>query len=737
VFVVRAFLSVYVAIAACSGGSSAPAPSPSCRELNRAAQWVAALERCAAEYFVAPDPTTGLLAARAAAYLQKWETAKLRARALIPGPRAADAEALLGECALQQGELPAARGHLQWALAMHAKEGKHAEQARDGHQLAGVYFNEGEYQRGLDVLQVARAAAVRANDARMLVYLDIAAADLYRVVGDARAAEREIVRAVADARDPGDRALAHLKQGIFQTAAGQLGPARVTFERALAEERGLAVPRKLHLEGSLLNLAYIARKAGKPAEALARLEEARPDEMDELTRRMSRGVILAELGKLDEAIADLQAAEATNPMGEWSWWVPYQLALVETKAGHADRAIEACRRSVTKVTGLASRSGAYGPLVIANLRQPHVHLIGLLAARGEWSEVMRVVTTLDTYALLDSREAPADVLPTSDRAPLARPALARRPLGDASTVAEAWRGRRLVVVVPGGERIWRLVLQGGALEGKDLGEAARLDKLARVLETRPDDAEAGRILGEAMLGGLAPGAPIELLAVGQLARAPLAALRLGGRLALAQHRLARVPGVLPWKTAVAVAPPGTPRAVVLGDPTENLPASAEEVKRVAARLAVEPRLGKAATRAAFAAAAGAPLLHVSGHSTQDLDGPALQLADGRVTPADLARLGAAPRLVVLATCAAGRGRDEVGSGSIANAFLDAGAQHVVATRWTIDDRDAVPFVAAFYAARGAEDPLQGLAAAQLELAGKVQEQTRAAFEVLAGRPTLR
>lgn len=734
----RAFLSMYVVIAACSGGSPASVPPPpNCLELNRAGKWAAALERCAAEYFAAPDPTTGLLAARAAAYLQKWEDAKQRARALIPGPRASDAEALLGECALQQSQLAVARGHLQRALAMHAKEGKHAEQARDGHQLAGVYFNEGEYQRGFDVLQVARAAAVRANDTRMLVYLDIAAADLYRVVGDARAAEREIARAVAEARDPGDLALAHLKQGIFQTEDGQLGPARITFERALAEERALAVPRKLHLEGSLLNLAYIARKTGKSSEALARLEEARPDEMDELTRRLNRGVIFAELGKLDEAIADLQAAEATNPMGEWSWWVPYQLALVETKAGHVDRAIEACRRSVAKVTELASRSGGYGPLVIANLRQPHVHLIGLLAARGEWSEVMRVVTALDAYALLDSREAPVDVLPTSDQAPPARPAPARRPLGDASTVAEAWRGRRLVVVVPGGERIWRLVLQGGALEGKDLGEAARLDKLARVLETRPEDAEAGRILGEAMLGGLPPGAPIELLAVGQLARAPLAALRLGGRLALAQHRLARVPGVLPWKTAVTMAAPPGPRAVVLGDPTRDLPASAEEVKRVAARLGVEPRLGVAATRAVLAAAAGAPLLHVSGHTTQDLDGPALQLADGRVTPADLARLGPVPRLVVLATCAAGRGRDEVGSGSIANAFLDAGAAHVVATRWTIDDSEAAAVVAAFYAARGAEDPLRGLAAAQLELAGKVKEQTRAAFEVLAGRPTLR
>ncbi|HWU91525.1 MAG TPA: CHAT domain-containing protein, partial [Kofleriaceae bacterium] len=74
---------------------------------------------------------------------------------------------------------------------------------------------------------------------------------------------------------------------------------------------------------------------------------------------------------------------------------------------------------------------------------------------------------------------------------------------------------------------------------------------------------------------------------------------------------------------------------------------------------------------------------------------------------------------------------------LANAFLDAGAEHVVATRWTIEDRDAAPLVAAFYEAGGDRDPVRGLAAAQRRLAGRVPAQTWAAFEVIAGRPAMR
>ncbi|HSK05681.1 MAG TPA: CHAT domain-containing protein, partial [Kofleriaceae bacterium] len=162
-----------------------------------------------------------------------------------------------------------------------------------------------------------------------------------------------------------------------------------------------------------------------------------------------------------------------------------------------------------------------------------------------------------------------------------------------------------------------------------------------------------------------------------------------------------------------------------------------EAARLAVRLGARARIGGAATRAALAAAGGADLLHVSAHARLDADGAALVLADGPVTPLDIGRLRPAPRRVVLASCAGAAGTDDTGNGSLAHAFLDAGAEHVVATKWTIQDTDAARLVMAFYDAGGDRDPVSALAAAQRRLAGTLGVRTWASFEVFAARPAVR
>src|SRR5262249_21267410 len=139
--------------------------------------------------------------------------------------------------------------------------------------------------------------------------------------------------------------------------------AEATFERFLEDERRTPTQRPEFQVGALVNLAFIDRKHHKLARALERLEEARRLGLDDMTFRLNRGMILAELGKLDEAIADLQASEALGPAGEWSWWVPYQAALVYARAGDDEHAIAACQRSIENVSALAASSGMYGPTV--------------------------------------------------------------------------------------------------------------------------------------------------------------------------------------------------------------------------------------------------------------------------------------------------------------------------------------------------------------------------------------
>jgi CHAT domain-containing protein len=176
------------------------------------------------------------------------------------------------------------------------------------------------------------------------------------------------------------------------------------------------------------------------------------------------------------------------------------------------------------------------------------------------------------------------------------------------------------------------------------------------------------------------------------------------------------------------------RAVIaIGDPGGDLPAAAAEARQVAEQLHGSALVGAAATRAAFANAAGADVLHIAAHTTQRPDGATLELAGGEgVTVADVAKLVPAPRLVVLASCGAAAGRDDAGNGSLANAFLDAGADVVVATRWSVGDAEAARFIEAFYAAGGARDPVRALG--ETQLASELPAKTRAAFEVFVARP---
>jgi len=70
------------------------------------------------------------------------------------------------------------------------------------------------------------------------------------------------------------------------------------------------------------------------------------------------------------------------------------------------------------------------------------------------------------------------------------------------------------------------------------------------------------------------------------------------------------------------------RALVLGDPTGDLPQAREEAKEVAARLQVAPLLGSAATGKALLGATGATLIHVAAHTESTPVGSALKMHDG-------------------------------------------------------------------------------------------------------------
>ncbi|HEX4420172.1 MAG TPA: CHAT domain-containing protein [Kofleriaceae bacterium] len=700
------------------------APRSDCVQHRAAHAWIPALVSCVAELGQTRDPARALDAATAASYLQRPRDA-LR---LAAGATSPDAHYLIGAAQFALGELAPAASHLEVAATLHALAGDAHAEARDRQQLAGVAFQRGDYRDALAAEELARAAALRDHDDRMVVLLDVARADILRRLGDFRGAERAIDQALAAARAPADRVAALLKRGMLYLDEGNPPLAREPFTRALDEARAAALPDGELIEALHENLSYVERKARAFPRALDEMERARQAGAGEPAYRLNRGLVRADMGELASAAEDLAAAEAAPLDGEGAWWVPLQRARVAARQHDAATAIAEDRRAIAQVTALAARAGWLAPTMIAHRREPHLHLIGLLAHDQRWTDILDVVATLDGQALLDSSEPASDLAPPHDGSlpGRARPA---PPPGAAARVLDAWRGRRLVIVVPGGDRVWRLDVHDGEIAGSDAGDAAALAELAHTLERTPGDAGTGRALGAALLGPrLPPGARIALLAIGPLARAPLAALQTADGPAIARYQLVRAPGVLPRTPARRA----DAASIVIGDPTGDLPAAAAEARQVAAQLHADLLIGGAATRAAFARAAGADVLHIAAHTTLRPEGETLELADGPIAAADIAGLGRAPRLVVLASCSTAAGRDDAGNGSLASAFLDAGAELVVATRWSVGDAEAAQLIRAFYAAGGAGDPVRALAEAQL--ASPLPATTWAAFEVLGARP---
>lgn len=156
------------------------------------------------------------------------------------------------------------------------------------------------------------------------------------------------------------------------------------------------------------------------------------------------------------------------------------------------------------------------------------------------------------------------------------------------------------------------------------------------------------------------------------------------------------------------APSGS-TALVISNPTGDLPAATLEARAVAQALAgwnVVRLDGQAATReATLAALPKARLIHYAGHTRPGATGPlssALVLSgEGRVELGDLLAVPAVPELVVLSACeaAGGEGRQPSLMG-LAQAFVAAGAAAALAPTQPVGDADAGAFTTAFYEALG-------------------------------------
>lgn len=227
---------------------------------------------------------------------------------------------------------------------------------------------------------------------------------------------------------------------------------------------------------------------------------------------------------------------------------------------------------------------------------------------------------------------------------------------------------------------------------------------------------------------------------GPLHPVPFEALPWAGRMVVDRYAVVTEPNLTAVAAALRmVAPSADPAApdaprypvvIAVGDPRNNLPGAREEAAEVARRYTgAHAFLGddarESTVRAQLASAGASSLIHFAVHGIRSgpLEPLYLELqpdsgSDGRLYPDELAALKLPAGLVVLSVCDSAAGRGEVGDEIpwvVDRAFLEGGANSVLASRWPVHDAASVLFMRNFYAALGTGDLIEAFHRAQLAL----------------------
>ena len=145
-------------------------------------------------------------------------------------------------------------------------------------------------------------------------------------------------------------------------------------------------------------------------------------------------------------------------------------------------------------------------------------------------------------------------------------------------------------------------------------------------------------------------------------------------------------------------------ALLVGNPTDNLPYATEEVKCLSKYWDATPLLGRVARKKVILQhLSGASIIHIAAHGKPN-EGEILLAPDSSTKPnsdlltqGDITSISIKARLVVLCCCHSGQGKvSSEGVVGIARAFLAAGARCVLATLWPIDDLATKEFMENFY-----------------------------------------
>jgi CHAT domain-containing protein len=558
-----------------------------------------------------------------------------------------------------------------------------------------------------------------------------------------------------------------------QFRVGEADGAYANWHRALMAMRTYRSSKRLH--NLVIGVATAASNDGLPRAAVRVQDEGvwvsrrSGDALMVAEALLARARLLPAAGRVPGARRDVDSARvalAAVPKEQQTGWMGADLQVTEAVASlfersarpeHAARALDsAAARFAERQASIrefpAVVRAAEARLAMGDLSGATVRLESAMALLERRRDSIRMEPR--RAAVFDAARGVVDAVVMLHLAG-GRPREALRFLdaGRASLApssTEPARSRRGAIAGPPGEVGVEYALIGDTLlawtvagtrvqvarTAIDTVELVRtLRRLQTLLQGERDeaavDAALARLHGwlirpvEARLGTV--GTPLVIVADGDLAQVPFAALRGGrGTPYLTQRHSLRFAASLQeaWR---ARPPPGARGVVLVADPAfdprehpglPRLSGAADEARAISAAYAGGRLIpAESATRTALHdALAGAGVVHYAGHAVFDDERPErsyLVLAplpgrpgSGRLTAGELARMDLphAP-LVVLAACRTvnvGRGRSS-GFTGLAGGLLAAGARGVVGGLWEVDDALTQPLMVEFhraYAAHG-------------------------------------
>lgn len=706
-----------------------------CLRLVEDKSWEDAVLLCEQAFAESSDPRAGAAAAEAHLALHNDDAVLAWLERLEDSSEAARLWRMAAKVYSRRREDERAAEGYRKALELSREAGDHQEAARNLYSLFYLAWRQSDFRQALKSAQAAAEEAALARDRAMEAKVLRGMLALRYDLGDLPGAWRtlEAARAAVGPEESSVRARLLVYEGTFRLSEGRFALARDALERALEEATGeeeASFFRSIHL-----NLVEANVELGEAERAERHLaaawEHADPKDEKPTALLYYQAVVQHALGRHDEAAEALRSALGEETIPDWTWRLEHLLGQVEEARGFRAQAEAAQERAVRVVEEMRGELG-YDELkdwLLDGKRQPYEELFRLRVADGRFEDALATVerakartfldafiqasAALDPDAALDAApqrlEALHELLPLMNESPM----VALRPLDQ---MLEALRDRHLLVYFEAGDELWLISVARGRVVPRRVAAVAEVEALSSRFLADPGEASAGEALGRLLLPDdalPAPGTRLYIVADAHLGRLPFAALRCRGRYLVEDYELLYVPGA-----NALVALDERPRDAagapyVLGDPRGDLPGARREVGEVAARWeGTTARSGGEATVASLREAAQARLLHLATHTGGGPRGPWLALADGEVSAAEIVAERIAPRLVVLASCAAADRPGKGMWGSLGAAFLVAGSRSVLASLGSVEDEAGRRFILRFYDEGGDTDPAGALARTQ-------------------------